>query len=213
MNTKTKSNTIIHKNVQIGASVVLEDFVILGYSNSNDEVTTLIGDNSLIRSHTVVYSGNQIGCHFSTGHNVLIRGDNQIGSHVTIGSHSVIEGRCVIEDKATIHTNVYLGEETELGEGCWLGPGCMTLLTPHPRCLHQSKCNKGPRIGKNVIIGAGAIISPGVSIGEGAMVGAGAMVTNDVPSGVVVIGSPARETKKVAEIDCPVGEKYERKPD
>jgi acetyltransferase-like isoleucine patch superfamily enzyme len=212
MTTERKVNYIVHDNVQVGSSVVLEDFVIVGYPSSGSaDAKTLIGDDSIIRSHTVIYSGNRIGCCFSTGHNVLIREDNQIGDHVTIGSHSVIEGDCVIDDKVTIHSSVYLGEETHVGEGCWLGPGCMTLLTPHPKCLHQSKCNKGPQIGKYSIIGAGAIISPGVSIGEGAMIGAGSVVTKDVPSGVIVVGSPARVTKKVLDIDCPVGEKYERK--
>ena len=123
MTTERKTNCIVHKNVQVGISVVLEDFVILGYPGSGSDAKTLIGDDSIIRSHTVVYSGNRIGSHFSTGHNVLIREDNQIGNHVTIGSHSVIEGDCVIDDKATIHSNVYLGEETHVGEyiaaPCW----------------------------------------------------------------------------------------------
>lgn len=212
MTEETIKNFIIHKNVRMDASVVLEDFVILGYPGSDNGAVTVIGRESLIRSHTVIYSGNRIGHHFSTGHNVLIREDNQIGNHVMIGSHSVIEGRCRIADKATIHSNVYLGEETHVEEGSWLGPGCMTLLTPHPRCLHQAKCNKGPQIGKNAVIGAGAILSPGISIGEGAMIGAGAVVTEDVPPNVVTAGVPARVTKTVSEINCPVDEKYERNP-
>ena len=42
-------------------------------------------------------------------------------------------------------------------------------------------------------IGSGAVILGGVTIGEGALVGAGAVVTRDVPPGLTVVGSPARE--------------------
>lgn len=47
-------------------------------------------------------------------------------------------------------------------------------------------------IGTDCVIGSGAIIKPGVTIGDGAIVGAGAVVVKDVPSGVVVMGNPAK---------------------
>jgi acetyltransferase-like isoleucine patch superfamily enzyme len=42
-------------------------------------------------------------------------------------------------------------------------------------------------------IGSGAVLLGGLRIGEGAIIGAGAVVTRDVPAGVTVAGSPARE--------------------
>ena len=48
------------------------------------------------------------------------------------------------------------------------------------------------RIGKGVWVGYGATLCPGISVGEGAVIGMGAVVTEDVPSGAVAGGNPAR---------------------
>ena len=46
-----------------------------------------------------------------------------------------------------------------------------------------------------VLIGANAVILEGVKIGKGAVVAAGSVVTEEVPAGVVVAGSPAKVVK------------------
>lgn len=46
-------------------------------------------------------------------------------------------------------------------------------------------------IGNNVFIGADSVILPGVTIGDNVVVGANSTVSRDVPSNVVVAGSPA----------------------
>jgi acetyltransferase-like isoleucine patch superfamily enzyme len=48
-------------------------------------------------------------------------------------------------------------------------------------------------IGDNVFIGYGAIVLPGVTIGNNVVVAAGAVVREDVPSGTVVGGVPAKK--------------------
>jgi len=169
-----------------------------------------IGKNRNIRSFTIIYPDNIIGDNFTTGHFVLIREGNRIGKNVIIGTNSVLEGNCKIEDNVVMHSNVQLGEGTIIKEGSWIGPRCVTLLTPHPRCKHKEKCNKAPIIGKNVVVGVGSIIMPGISVGDGAMIGAGSIVTKNVPAGMLAYGSPAKIIKKVSEIKCRVGEKYEK---
>jgi maltose O-acetyltransferase len=47
-------------------------------------------------------------------------------------------------------------------------------------------------IGDNVWLGGGVIVCPGVTIGADTVVGAGAVVTDDLPAGVLAVGSPAR---------------------
>ena len=49
------------------------------------------------------------------------------------------------------------------------------------------------------------MIMPGVEVGENSLVGAGSLVAQDVPAGMVVVGSPARVVKAVADLTCPPG--------
>ena len=60
---------------------------------------------------------------------------------------------------------------------------------------------KGPTIRRGARIGGGAILCPGVEIGEEAFVGAGAVVTKDVPPRKLVVGSPARVLRDVADAE------------
>lgn len=71
----------------------------------------------------------------------------------------------------------------------------VTILT-HEFLVREYRI--GPvEIGRDVMIGANATILPGVRIGDGSVVAAGAVVTEDVPSGVMVGGVPARYIKDV----------------
>ena len=82
----------IHPNVELARDVVVEDFCVIGapFKGVSDE-KTLIGEGSVIRSHTVIYAGNRIGCNFQTGTKANIRELNEIGDDVSIGTLSVVE--------------------------------------------------------------------------------------------------------------------------
>ncbi len=51
-------------------------------------------------------------------------------------------------------------------------------------------------IGNDVWIGQNAVILPGVHIGDGAIIGANSVVGSDIPPYTIVVGNPARETRK-----------------
>lgn len=55
-----------------------------------------------------------------------------------------------------------------------------------------SKSGGVPRIGGHVEIGAGAKIIGAVTIGDHVRIGANAVVLQDVPSGAIAVGNPAR---------------------
>jgi UDP-perosamine 4-acetyltransferase len=55
----------------------------------------------------------------------------------------------------------------------------------------------GVRVGEATLIGLGAIVRHGISVGRMSIVGAGAVVVDDVPDGVVVVGTPARVVRTV----------------
>lgn len=48
-------------------------------------------------------------------------------------------------------------------------------------------------IGNNVFVGTKSVILPNVKIGNNVIISAGAVVTKDVPDGIVVGGTPAKE--------------------
>ena len=89
-----------------------------------------------------------------------------IGPDTKVGKHSIINHHAVIDHDCSV------------GDFCHIAP-------------HVS-LGGGVKVGQGVLIGAGAIVLPGMKIADYATVGAGSIVTNDIASGVTVVGSPAR---------------------
>ena len=178
---------------KIPHDATIEDYVIIGAQPASGELDAVeIGANATVRSHTVIYAGNQIGNDFQTGHGVMIREANKIGDNVSVGTHSSIEHHVIIGNGVRLHSNVFVPEFTEIQEGAWIGPGVILTNAKYPNTPGAKAELKGPTICKGAVIGAGAIVLPGVIVGEGAMIAAGAIVTRDVGCDETVVGPPAR---------------------
>ena len=196
----------VYPNVQLCRGCHLGDYAVVGEpprGKEPGELPTVIGENSIIRSHTVIYAGNRIGARFQTGHGALIREENEIGDDVSIGSHSVIEHHIWIGNGVRVHSQVFVPEYTRLEDECWLGPNVVMTNALHPRCPKVKECLKGATVERGAKIGAGVVLLPDITIGEMALIGAGAVVVSDVPPGAVMVGSPARQVKHISELDCP----------
>jgi acetyltransferase-like isoleucine patch superfamily enzyme len=199
-----RNRFVIYPNVVIGNNAILGHFVIIGEpprGKAEGDLMTIIGDDTVIRSHTVIYAGNTIGHSFQTGHGVLIREENVIGDNVSIGSHSVVEHHVKIGNGVRIHTQAFVPELSVLEDGCWIGPNAVLTNARYPLSRGVKESLKGPTIKAGAKIGANATILPGVIIGANALVGAGAVVVNDVPEGKVVVGNPARVIGDVAALN------------
>ncbi len=112
----------IHKNVVLGKNCIIEDSCEIGRpprGSKEGELKTIIGDNSLIRSGTVIYAGSMMGDDFQTGHNVLIREGNRIGNNVSVGTNSCIEIGNEIGDNVRIQSLCFI-EKAVLGENVFL---------------------------------------------------------------------------------------------
>lgn len=92
-----------------------------------------------------------------------------------------IGARSNIQDLAIIHTRK--GSPTIVGKGVTVG---------HRAVLH------GCRIGDQVLVGMGAIIME-ATIGARTLIGAGALIPTgaNIPSGVLVLGSPGKVVRKL----------------
>jgi acetyltransferase-like isoleucine patch superfamily enzyme len=199
-------NSRIYPNAHLGKYFFIDDFVIIGIPPKNaeeGEFEITIGDNSRIRSHTVIYAGNKIGKNFQTGHHVMIREHNYIGDNVSIGTNTVIEHHIKIGNNVRIHSNAFIPEFSILEDGAWIGPNVVLTNAYHPLCPKAKECLKGPTISRNAKIGANSTILPDIKIGDNSLIGAGSVVVKDVPPNVVVAGNPAKIIKNINELRCP----------
>jgi len=197
-------NIKIYNNVKLGKNVIIEDYCIIGkppMNFSDGELETIIGDNAIIRSHTIIYAGNIIGYNFQTGHHVVIRENNKIGNQVSIGTLSCIEHHIIIEDEVRCHSQVFIPEFTIIKKNAWIGPNVVITNAKYPQSKNVKKNLKGAIIEQNAIIGANVTILPGLLIGKHTLIGCGSVVTNDVDDFNVVVGNPAKNIKKISDIE------------
>jgi acetyltransferase-like isoleucine patch superfamily enzyme len=192
----------IYPNVELGRGTKIGLYVVVGEpprGRKSGELATVIGPDSILRSHTVVYAGNRIGQAFQTGHHVLIREENEIGDDVSIGTGSIVEHHVQIENGVRIHSQAFVPEYCVLEEGCWIGPNVVLTNAKYPNRPDTKQNLRGVRVGRHAVIGANVTILPGLSIGERAVVGAGSLVTRDVPSSVIAFGNPATVHRQIAQ--------------
>ena len=192
------ATAIIYPGVTLGTNAVVEDFCIIGapFAGQQGE-PTVIGDNAVIRSHTVIYAGNIIGHRFQTGNKANIRELNRIGDDVSIGTLSVVEHHVEIGDGVRIHTQAFIPEFCVLKRGAWIGPRVTLTNAKFPKHPDAKQQLRGVVVEENAKVGANATVLPGVTIGTGALVGAGSLVAQDVPAGMVVKGAPAKAFRPV----------------
>ncbi|MCZ6766394.1 MAG: acyltransferase, partial [bacterium] len=161
-----------------------------------------IGRDANVRSNTVIYAGTTIGDGLETGHNVVIREENVIGSNFNIWNNSTVDYDCRIGNNVKIHCNCYVAQFSVLEDDVFLAPGVTIANDIHPGCPDSKPCMKGPTIKKGAKIGVNVTILPYVVIGERCLVGGGAVVTRDVPPDSVVFGNPARVHGSVHDLRC-----------
>lgn len=193
----------IYKGVKLGKNVIIEDFCIIGVPPrgvEDGELETIIGDDSVIRSHTVIYAGNKIGKKFQTGNKANIRELNDIADNVSIGTLSVVEHHVKLEEGVRIHTQVFIPEFSILKKNSWVGPNVVFTNAPYPKSKNVKDELVGPTLEENAIVGANSTLLPGVVIGKDAMIGAGSVVTKNVEAGHVVAGNPAKFLKKKSDL-------------
>jgi acetyltransferase-like isoleucine patch superfamily enzyme len=164
--------------------------VIIGYDYKRFSKPPIIGNNSLIRSNSIIYNDVTIGDNLMTGHNVLIREKTTLGNDVLIGTNTVIEGHSKIGSNVSIQSNVYIPKKSFIEDNVFIGPcACFTNDRYPVRVDYKLK---GPIIRKGASIGANSTFLSNIEIGEGAIVAAGAVVTRPVPPWYLAIGAPAK---------------------
>ena len=142
----------------------------------------------IIRYKQFVYSLLGVKC-AQKGNKYFIGNPRVIGDYSNICMHenSEIERCCFLLAK----------DKIEIGENSTLAYGVSIITGADPNGPKNKLSKFYPPlhapvvIGNDCWIGANAIILPGVTIGDCVMVAAGSVVNKDIPSNVLVAGSPA----------------------
>jgi acetyltransferase-like isoleucine patch superfamily enzyme len=163
-----------------------------------------LGAGARLRSGTIIYAASVIGRALDTGHNVIIREENEIGDDVYIANNTVLDYGCRLGNDVRIDSNCYISPYTTVEDDVVIGAGC-TFTTERVPGMGRLERGQGPTVRRGARIGVNVAILPGVVVGEAAMVGSGSVVTRDVPDRTVVVGVPARVLCRIDQLNTPVG--------
>jgi len=108
-----------------------------------------------------------------------------IGPGTFVGARSVIAAGAVLDEHVFVNRSSTIGHDTRVGAFSRIQPG--------------SNVGGLSRLGRGVTVGIGATLIERLVIGDNVVIGAGSTVLHDVPANLVVVGTPARVMKSVAE--------------
>jgi acetyltransferase-like isoleucine patch superfamily enzyme len=161
---------------------------------------TEIGEGTVVSTGAVVFAGSRIGARCIVGDQSCIRERVELADDCILGRGSLIENDTTVGAGTRIQAGAYITAYSTLEEDVFIAPCVVTTNDNYMgRTEGRTAAMRGPTIRRSARVGGGAILCPGVEVGEEAFVGAGAVVTKDVPPRKLVVGSPARVLRDVAD--------------
>ena len=210
-NVSIEAGTIIYENVEVGDNTHIGAQCVLGERLGGRKVDAsyvnpklAIGQDSVIRSGTLIYAGCSFGRGFQTGSRAIIREESHFGENCSFGALAQCDGYVKIGDNCRFHNNVFIATYTTIEDNVHFYPMSCTTDSLHPPCQIG---REGPYFEAGVIVGAKVLVLPRVRVGAGAILAGASVVSRDVPPSVVVAGNPARVVKKKEEVRCHISDR------
>jgi acetyltransferase-like isoleucine patch superfamily enzyme len=209
MDAEIHPSAIVYPGTVLGAGVKVMEGAVVGKQPALSPRSTTkreplspteIGEGSIVSAGAIVFAGTTVGARVILGDQSCVRERVTIGDDVVVGRGSLVENDTTIGAMTKIQADAYITGYSTLEEHVFIAP-CVVTTNDNfmGRTERRHALIEGPTIRRGARVGGGAILCPAVEIGEEAFVGAGAVVTKDVPPRAVVVGSPARVIRQVAD--------------
>jgi len=158
--------------------------------------TAIVGPNVQIGVRTYVWHFANLIRDITIGEDCMIGAYVQVDPQVTIGDRCRIQPHSIISTNTVLRNNVFIGAQTVITNA------------PYP----PSKKLAQTILEEDVVLGSQVCLLPGITIGAGSVVGSKSLVTRSIPSGIVVMGIPARRRYGRVDYDAKM-KAWERFPD
>ena len=217
---EVKSTAVLGENVVVEDGVIIHDFVVI-YPNvligRNTEIfegcvigkppskvkstaratksslgNVVIGADSILCPHVVLYAEVKIGQRVILGDNCSIREQCKIGDDCIIARNVSVNYNTVIGDRVKIMDNTHITGDMVIEDDVFISVLVSTTNDNSMGAKGWHDGIKGPVIRRFATIGAGSNLLPNVEVGVNAIVGAGALVTKSIPDYKVAMGIPAK---------------------
>jgi len=120
----------------------------------------------------------------------------RVTSKISIGSGTWINnGFSAIAE----HTSIIIGQRVLIGTNVEIFDSDFHGILVHDRNRSLAEWAKPVVVEDDVFLGSNVRVLKGVTIGRGSVVANGSLVVNDIPSGVIAGGNPARVLRKLNE--------------
>ncbi|TDM20848.1 N-acetyltransferase [Macrococcoides canis] len=204
------NNVVIYDNTKIGSNVIIMDNAVIGKTPTRAKASILpeikelppceIGNGVTIGTSAIVYVDAKIDNDVFVADLATVRERVEIGEGTIVGRGVAVENDCVVGKKCKLETNCYITAYSTIEDYVFIAP-CVVTTNDNYLARDKERYNhfKGVTVKTGGRIGANSTILPGKIIHEDGTIAAGSIVSRDVEKESLVVGTPAKEIRKVPE--------------
>ncbi|TDM29926.1 N-acetyltransferase [Macrococcoides caseolyticum] len=204
------NNVVIYDNTKIGSNVIIMDNAVIGKTPTRAKASILpkikelppceIGNGVTIGTSAIIYVDAKIDNDVFVADLSTVRERVEIGEGTIVGRGVAVENDCIIGKKCKLETNCYITAYSTIEDYVFIAP-CVVTTNDNYLARDKERYNhfKGVTVKTGGRIGANSTILPGKVINEDGTVAAGSIVSKDVEKESLVVGTPAKEIRKVPE--------------
>lgn len=204
------NNVVIYENSKIGSNVIIMDNAVIGKTPTRAKSSILpeikelppceVGNGVTIGTSAIIYVNAKIADDVFVADLATVRERVEIGEGTIVGRGVAVENDCIVGKKCKLETNCYITAYSTIEDYVFIAP-CVVTTNDNYLARDKERYNhfKGVTVKTGGRIGANSTILPGKIIHEDGTIAAGSIVSRDVEKESLVVGTPAKEIRKVPE--------------